>query len=566
MTALIVRSPVVATAAVFLGFVAIVWLSLLAPGGAIDLFEAGNWLGPASDMLAGKLPYRETYPVHGFLADGGVDYLLFRFFGADLSVSLAFRRLLSALFHPLLFLLTAAATRRPLVAIAAIPILVGFSIATAFDRPVVPLLSLFLFVLALDEKPRRFAFFMAGATGAIGLLYALDFGTFVLAAELATLAVAAFLVRRRSTADFAVSYFGGLAIVLLPWCAYLASVGALGQFFRVSFVELPRYVHSIWGIDFPKPWEIVPLWLRGDKFFVAGVGIGPAIGKRLYLAPLMGLLGLVVAALAARRRTPPDSVLRLVVLSIASILFFRHVIARYHIAVGNALSGPVFVAILVAVHSSWPAKNVRGKRIRAWALVLVGAAAAVGMAGPRRLLEIVRSAAAYPSRIRMREGLARLDLPRGGRALFPKAQVAEIETLADFANAHSKSGDYVLDLSNRPALYFFLERRNPTRFYQAPMMAPYEDEAIRDLQTTPPTFVILTSGTYLDAIDGRPNSKRIPAVWDHVLRHYPVTASVAGSTIALPMSSSASGAVLPEDNLQQGPKGARPHSDSLTLR
>jgi hypothetical protein len=524
-----------ASATVFLGFATIIWLSLASPGGAIDLFELGNWLGPASDMLAGKVPYRDTYPVHGFLSDGGLDYILFKLLGADLSVSKDAHGLLAAFFQPLLFLVTAAATHRTWVALGAIPVNVGFSIATAFDRPVLPLASLVLFLLALDERPRRATMFAAGAVGAVGLLYALDFGMFVLAAEVATIGLAV-LVRRPGIGRLSSAYLVGLSVVLVPWFVYLVSVGAAGQFVRVSFIDLPRYVHSVWGIDFPKPWEIVPLWLRGEKFQVGGVGIGLAIGKRLYLAPLFGLLGLVAAGvLIARRRTSsPDPALRLAAVSIACLFFFRHVIARYHIAVGNALSGPVFVATLVALHSGLPARNARRSRIRALILITLGVVAAVGMAGPRRLIEIMKAAAAYPARARAREGLVRLDLPRGGGALLPTAQVAELETLARFADAHSKPGDPVLDLSNRPALYFLLERRNPTRFYQAPMMAPYEGEVIRNLERTPPAFVILTSGTYFDAIDGRPNSARIPAVWEYVRRRYPVTEQVAGSRIARP--------------------------------
>jgi hypothetical protein len=552
---------ILGSAAVFLGFATIIWLSLAAPGGAIDLFELGNWLGPASDMLAGKVPYRDTYPVHGFLSDGGLDYILFKLLGADLSVSRDAHGLLAAFFQPLLFLVTAAATRRTSVALAAIPVNVGFSIATAFDRPVLPLASLVLFLLALDERPRRATMFAAGAVGAIGLLYALDFGTFVLAAEIATLGVAIFL-RRPRIGQLSSQYLIGLAAVLLPWFVYLSIVGAAGQFVRVSFIDLPRYAHSVWGIDFPKPWDVVPLWLRGEKFQVGGVGIGPAIGKRLYLAPVFGLLGLVAAGiLIARRRTSsPDSALRLIVISIACLFFFRHVVARYHIAVGNALSGPVFVAALVALHSGLPAINARRSRIQALALITLGVVAAVGMAGPRRLIEIVKSAAAYPARARAREGLARLALPRAEGALLPTAQVAELETLAQFADTHSKASDPVLDLSNRPALYFLLERRNPTRFYQAPMMAPYEAEVIRSLERTPPAFVILTSGTYFDAIDGRPNSARIPAVWNYVRQRYPVTEQVAGSTIALTSPRTLLG------RFQHGPKGGRPQRDSLTLR
>lgn len=87
----------------FLTFVALsclMWLSTRRPGGPIDLFERGHWLGPASDMLVGKVPYRDTFPVHGFLSDGGLDFLLFSLFGPDFSVSLFAHHLLGILFQP----------------------------------------------------------------------------------------------------------------------------------------------------------------------------------------------------------------------------------------------------------------------------------------------------------------------------------------------------------------------------------------------------------------------------------------------------------------------------------
>ena len=525
---------VLALSAAFLALAAVVWFAVASPGGPLDLFEAGHWLGPASDMLAGKVPYRDTYPVHGFLSDGGLDYLVFRLLGPSLSASQDAHHFLAVFFQPLLLLVTAAATRRPAVALAGIPIFLGFSIAWSFDRPVPALLGLALFLFALEERPRRGRIFAAGAISALGLLYALDFGTFVLAAEVATVG-AAILVRRPAAARLAVAYLAGLGVVFLPWFLYLAIAGGAGQFLRVSFVDLPRYVRSVWGMDFPNPWDLVPLWLRGEKYYVGEIGIGPAIGKRLYLAPLLGVVGVIASGwLLVRRRASADAGLRLLAISIACLFFFRHVIARFHIEIGNALSGPVFVALLVAAHAALPAADARRKTLRAAALLLLGVAAAIGMAGPRRLIELARSAAAYPSRARAREGLTRLDLPRGGGVLLSTAQVAELDVLARFTAAHSRPDDFVLDLSNRPALYFLLERRNPTRFYQAPMMAPYEDEVIRSLQRMPPAFVILTSGTYLDLFDRKPNWERIPAVWSWVRSQYPILENVAGSTVARP--------------------------------
>jgi len=54
------------------------WTVYYQPGAPVDLFEDGLALGPASAYLQGARPYVDTYPVHGWGADGGFDALLFR--------------------------------------------------------------------------------------------------------------------------------------------------------------------------------------------------------------------------------------------------------------------------------------------------------------------------------------------------------------------------------------------------------------------------------------------------------------------------------------------------------
>ncbi|HSD71235.1 MAG TPA: hypothetical protein VLE54_00510, partial [Thermoanaerobaculia bacterium] len=99
---------------------------------------------------------------------------------------------------------------------------------------------------------------------------------------------------------------------------------------------------------------------------------------------------------------------------------------------------------------------------------------------------------------------------------------------------HAPADAPVLDLSNRAGLYFFLQRENPTRFAEVPPMAAFEDEVLRDLEQRRPSLVFLESGTWLDAIDGIPNPRRIPRVWRWVLENYPVRAKVGDTVVALP--------------------------------
>jgi hypothetical protein len=532
------RARVFLAIAIFFLLSGLFYLGTWMPTASLDLFEEGHWLGPAADMLAGKVPYRDTFPVHGFLSDGGLDYLLFRFFGPSYPVSVLAHHLISILFHPAIFLVAAAATRKPALAALAATLNIGFSPGLLFDRPVPALLSLALFVAAIGEKRNRTFAFLAGVLGGSALLYALEFGTFVLATELATIGL---LLLWRPAAGVAAipvrAFLLGFLAPTLPFCLFLASKGALIPFFKTSFFDLPRHVGSVWGVEFPPPWKVVTAWIQGQSYIVPNPGstqinqIGPGIGKRLYLAPALGVAGLAVSALLLWKRRDRALAARIFAVSLGCCFFFRYVMGRFHFEGGNALTGPVFLTLLVALPSCLP-----GPRRRA--ILVIGATAAVLAAGamnsPGRTLAVVRAAWAAGTRARETGGTLPLAVPRGGSALVAAPSALALEQFVRFCERVVPPGGRILDLSNHPGLYFFSNRVNPTRFYQVPFMAPFQEEILRDLAASPPRLVVLSTGTWLDRIDRRPNSQRIPAVWNLVEKAYPLRQSVGGFTIALP--------------------------------
>jgi len=515
-------------------FAGVVWIATSVPGTFLDLFEEGHWLGPASDMLAGKVPYRDTFPMHGFFSDGGCDFLLFRLFGANFRLSVEARHLLESFFQPALFLVAAAATRKPALAALAIPLNVGMSIAVVMDRPVLPLLSLAAFAWAIGEERSKNRAFVAGLLGGIGLLYALEFGTFVLVAELLTLAACRLTSRAREACPVrSGSFLLGLAAVLFPWMVLLAGLDALGPFLKVSFFDLPLRFESIWGLHFPLPWELAREWAHGRPFFAEGIPVGPGIAKRFYLAPVFGATGIAFALWIQWRRKPPVLALRLLALSLGCLGFYRYVIFRFHVSAGNALTGPLFLLLLVSAFEAFRERAARTRRL-GMVLGALGVLAAFAMNGPGRLLAVFRDAAAYRERTAPLPWTVPLTLPRGGGIRVPRDQERNLRALIEFTDRYASKDATILDLSNRAALYFFARRVNPTRFSEVPPMAPFEDEVLRDIQARRPALVFLESGTWLDAIDGIPNSRRIPRVWKWVLENYPVRARVGDTLVALP--------------------------------
>src|SRR5439155_10292713 len=65
------------------------YVSTAATSQSIDLFHRGESLGPASDYLRGKVPYRDVFVLHGLMQDGLLDAWLMEWFGRRDAIVLA---------------------------------------------------------------------------------------------------------------------------------------------------------------------------------------------------------------------------------------------------------------------------------------------------------------------------------------------------------------------------------------------------------------------------------------------------------------------------------------------
>ncbi len=484
-------------------------------------------------MLAGKVPYRDTFPVHGFLSDGGLDFVLFSLWEPDFAISLRAHHLLGVLFQPALFLVTAALVRRVWLAILVIPLNLAIATALVADRPVLPLLGLAAFVWAIRSNPRRGRSLLAGTLTSMGFLYALEFGTFVLVAELVGLAWWT-ASSRGSLPPIRIGWFAaGLGVILLPFAVFLAFEGALLAFLRTSFLDLPHRIDEIWGWPFPAPWRLVQDWLDGRRTVVAGLPITLGVAKRLYLAPLAGAGGTAIAIwLRAPGRRALDS-LRLLAASLACLLSFRYVIGRLHLEVGNALVGPVLVAVAVLLCRLF-LERYPASRVPVPAAVGACAIAAVAMNAPARTAVILKAAAVYPARMAKTEGLVPLSVPRGGGVLVPEAEARELNELVGACDRWVAEKAPIVDLTNRPALFFFLRRSNASRFYQVPLMEAFESSVLADLRRSPPALAIVASGTPLDAMDCRSAQSRVPLVMALLEKALPRSEEVGNNRWRLP--------------------------------
>jgi len=81
-------------------------------------------------------------------------------------------------------------------------------------------------------------------------------------------------------------------------------------------------------------------------------------------------------------------------------------------------------------------------------------------------------------------------------AKYPDTPMAEWETqgplMADWLRERTTPGDYIYNLGGQSEVYFYADRRSPTRFlfdYPFAINANFEDEAIRDLNERKPLYI-----------------------------------------------------------------------------
>ncbi len=487
------------------------------PHGSVDLFEQGHMLLPAQSYLAGGAPYRDTYPVHGWGSDGGLDGVLFRLFSPTLDLMRARNALGSALGVAMLGLACWVLFRRPLWSLAAF--LMAMSLCPfPSERQTAAFAGLAALIhAARSGGPRAWA--LAGAVSAGTLFYALDFGVFLLASGLLTalcLAASEGSWRRAVTAV----WLGlGAALASLPFVWALLRDGALPEFVRVSFVELPARILDLWGLPAPSP---VALLHAGGARALGDALLSGASVPWLFHATVLAAAS---ALLLFRSAGPGLSTLDrgAAAATWVAIVSLRGVLGRAD--PGHLMLYGVFAALPAAWLLYRAAHAAHAPWLWAPALAIVLVLRIQPQRYPVIAWASLRSAGASPD--------CRAAIPRSGDATIPCAQREEFEALRRVMDRELAPEQTFFDYGNEPALYFLLDRRPPVRYCCVPF---YEGEAaqrevIAALERERPPLAILASGTFLDGLDGVSNRERTPLVAEYLDRTYEPAGRVGTRTI-----------------------------------
>jgi hypothetical protein len=517
------------------------------PYSFMEMFHEGEHLTPASVMLDGGRPYGDIFFLHGFATDGGLDALVL---GSKPSPKKT-RRLETVLDAATLAMLVPIAAEVTATTGALIcAVILALCAIGAGEVPVFPYfrwLPLLIAVWALlryarkrgmaggtlasspagpeasrasapaadipaavrslgGETPpsqppgrRRSALYVAAIASSLGILWSLDVGICAVAAT----AIVILIYTRRVT-------FIALAAIAAPLIVLLAARADLHHFFRDSFVIIPRAIDAIWSLP-AKPLPSLALlihpvqlweWLASEA-------------ARYYLPPVF--FGFLLA-LAARKRD-----MRIAIVAIFSIILFRTAAGRCswsHTRFGLPLLGIAVVAFLFEpLCHDW-----LRRRNSVWRGVAIVVFAILGF----RYFEVALNATlgwkfftGWAARQR-HEGMVPYPMTRG-RGIYTYAENAS--DLAALRGLAQQAGPGpIFDLSGERALYYLLDRRPATRCPDIAMLSTPElsAEALRQLETRPPVFVVLEGMKVFGSLDGIANRDRIPPIAAWIDEHYPV--------------------------------------------
>ena len=482
----------------------------------IDLFHRGESLGPASDYLRGKVPYRDVFVLHGLMEDGQLDAWIFQLFGRHVELALARPVILGSFAVPALWFLGMAIFDS--IPLSMLVILLG-AVTTVDNERIFFEIAVLALLFTGYQRSRDSLIALAGLMAAVALFFSYDIGMYALGGSVLFLAI---LRRWRSLTTFVL----GFAIGAAPFLIYLGMRGALGAFAETSFVTLPRIIDAVWSLPFPD----LTTTFRKDLNLRAISDFFLSEAFRFVLNPLVIGVSLVVLVQRAIAKTFDRLDVALLALTTFALLTQRSALGRAdfpHQYFSAFLVGPMILVLLVrfgrVAADLWRTRDRGVQAFLAAVVVAVLPLFAVALWVPDIMNGRLDDTIHYQGRV--------------SRIGFIDPGAEEIRNRIDGVRYHvfdlSKKGQPIFDFSNQPALYFFTDRPNPTRFYQVPILSPreFQRETILGLERAKPPIVIRRSPQRFDVFDEVDNSVRAQAVAAYLDENYAYARSVRGVEI-----------------------------------
>ncbi len=487
----------------------------------VDLFHRGESIGPASDYLRGKVPFRDTLPLHGMLDDGVLDAWLMQLFGRSLNVAATSSVIIGAFLPVALWFLGLAVFES--VPLAMLCVAMGAWTTVENTRTLFQVIAATLLWNALKRGSRASAIF-SGVFAAVALFFSYEIGLYTIVAAIATIVIFRLLLPRGAgemvpKADEGAYFVTGVVLGAVPFLAYLGVNGALAAFFETSFITIPNIIDAVWSLPFP---DLVSPFRRDLNLHTLADFV--LLEKfHLILSPLtIGIAGAYLLYRWMKRRIDLFDA-ALLMLTIFAAVTQRTAFGRAefrHQYFAAFLVGPMIVmlAILFARKLRDTAREGDAMFVAVIVTILVPVMATLFWI-PDLVNLRIDDLINYQRRV--------LHVIRDGHAEETGFRITEV---SEELRRLTRVDEPIFDFSNQPAFYFFANRPNPTRFYQVPILSPreFQAETLEVLERTKPRVIIRTSPDGFDRFDGVANDLRAQAVSGYIDDCYRFYKSVRG--------------------------------------
>lgn len=490
----------------------------------IDLFHRGESIGPASDYLRGKVPFRDVFALHGMLEDGQLDAWLMQLFGRDLDVAIMRTVIVGAFLGVSIWFLGIAVFES--VPLALVCVAMGAWTTAENNRTFFQVAAVALFWNALRRRSRVSAVF-SGIFAGVALFFSYEIGLYTVVGALAA-SLLLFIASKRvewtgmKPAAAATFFLIGVAVGAAPFAIYLGVNGALDDFAIASFITIPNIIDAVWSLPFP---DLVSTF-RNDPNLHDLAEFVLYEKFHLIVSPLVIAVAAIYFIARWLRRRVDMLDYALLVLTVFATIAQRTAFGRAsfrHQYFAAFLIGPMLVLLAVVL--------IRNLRV-VWR---------DGDQGVRAFLGAVAVAAIpliavlfwIPDLINSRlDDLIRYNarVQRVYRDAHAEEVQWRIRDVSAAIGQLTKKNDPIFDFSNQPAFYFFANRPNPTRFYQVPILSPraFQAETIRALEKARPKVILRRSPEQFDQFDGVTNDIRAQAVSAYIDEAYRFDRSIRG--------------------------------------
>jgi hypothetical protein len=499
----------------------------------VDLFHRGEAIGPASDYLRGKVPFRDVFALHGMLEDGLLDAWLMELFGRSLDVAILRTVIIGALLGVSIWFLGIVVFDS--IPLALFCVAMGSWTTAENNRTFFQIAAVALFWNAVKRKSRVSAI-LGGVFAGVAIFFSYDIGLYTIVGALAAslllwvsslrmwrlLPSAVAVPLRAAVPTWVLWFLLGVLLGAAPFAIYLAMHGALDGFATTSFVIIPRIIDATWALPFP---DLVSTFRRDLNLHTLADFV--LMEKfHLILSPLTIAVALVYFIQRWLRKRVDQLDYALLVLAVFAAITQRTALGRAefrHQYFAAFLIGPILILLGVLMirrlRELW---SGGGEGTRAFLVALI--AIAVPLIGvvfwiPDLINARLNDLISYTTRMQR--------LSRDAHAEEVKWRITDV---TNEVRALTPRGEAIFDFSNQPAFYFFTERPNPTRFYQVPILAPpeFQREALRDLERAKPKVILRRSPELYDQFDGVPNDLRAQAVAAYIRDTYQFHRSIRG--------------------------------------